>query len=110
MTITLDPMKPVVLDLTAERTTNTLYQYDIYELRPNTAATAAEAKRIYTATSATASVTLPNDVFETGKNYTVRAHCISGGFPSLTEGNLQNRNLPHSVGYQDSGWFTVSAP
>jgi len=64
----------------------------------------------YAAVSDQTAVTIPNDVFEAGKLYTVRAHCVQGGFPMIGAGNFLLRDLPVSVGYLDSGVFTVQAP
>ena len=45
-----------------------------------------------------------------GKVYMIRAHCVQGGFPSFSTGDLQNRDVPYAVGYLDAGVFTVAAP
>jgi hypothetical protein len=111
LTVMLDSQKPVELSLVADRTANTFYQFNVYELVPNTAMppTALDYKIAYVASGPTPAITIPHDVFVTGKVYTVRAHCINGGYPTISEGNLQNREVPYAVGYLDSGVFTVSA-
>ena len=55
-------------------------------------------------------ITIPAGVFTTGKTYSIRAHCYRGGFPGLASGDFSQRDLPLSVGYLDSGVFTVAAP
>ncbi|NVB82276.1 MAG: hypothetical protein HOV81_28100 [Kofleriaceae bacterium] len=110
LTAMLDPATPVELTLVADRTANTLYQFNVYEVAPNSAATAIELKIVYAAYGLEPTIVVPHDVFETGKSYLLRAHTIKGGFPTIADGNLQNRDLPYSVGYLDSGVFTVTAP
>jgi hypothetical protein len=110
MSVTLEPGQPVELSLVADRASNTLYQYNVYELVPNTASppTALAYKVVYVALGPSSEMTIPHDVFVPGRFYTIRAHCISGGFPSVGEGNLQHRDLPYAVGYLDSAVFSVT--
>ncbi|HSD89935.1 MAG TPA: hypothetical protein VLB44_20530, partial [Kofleriaceae bacterium] len=84
----------------------------IYEIVPNAAMapTALDYKIAYAAYSLSSTVTIPHDVLVAGKMYTIRAHCIQGGYPMISTGNLQERDLPLSIGYLDSGAFTVAAP
>jgi len=109
-TITIDPTKLVELALVADKTTNTLYQWNVYELVPNPQNTALTYLQRYAALSLTNNVQVPGDAFEAGKTYTIRGHCIVGGFPDITAGDLQMRNLPYAVSYLDSGVFKVAAP
>ena len=108
--IPIDPTKPVTLSLVADKTDATFYQFNIYELRVNAAATALETHVAYVAITPTPMVTVPNDVFVTGKTYFIRGHSIKGGYPSFAQGNFWDRNLPYSVGFLDAGVFTVTAP
>jgi hypothetical protein len=110
-TIKLDPAQSVVLSLVADRMPNAFYQWNIYELVPNSAmpATGLDFKAVYVADCLDTSVTIPNDVFVAGKVYTVRAFAIKGGYPAIGTGDLQQRELPYAAGYHDSGVFTVSA-
>lgn len=112
MTVVLDPTKSVELALTADKASNTFYQFNIYELVPNLPMnpTALTYSIVAAALSDVPKVTLPNDIFVGGHIYTVRAHCVQGGYPTFAQGNLQNRNLPYAVGYLDSGVFTVTNP
>jgi hypothetical protein len=112
LTITIDPAKAVTLSLVADRPTNLFYQWNIYEVVPNTATppTALEYKVAYAALSNETTVKVPNDIFVAGKVYMIRAHCIQGGFPSFSTGDLKNRDVPYAVGYLDAGVFTVAAP
>lgn len=109
-TITVDPAKAVVLTMVTDTPNPTFYQYNIYELRENAAATALETHVAYVAISDKPTVTIPSDVFTAGKTYWIRAHTISGGYPGFAAGNFWERNLPYSVGYLDAGVFTVVAP
>jgi hypothetical protein len=111
-TITLTPGKAVELSLVADRPMNLFYQWNVYELVPNAATppTALDYKITYVALATETTVKIPHDVFVAGKVYTIRAHCIAGGYPSFATGDLQNRDVPYAVGYLDSGVFTVAAP
>jgi hypothetical protein len=112
MMLTLDPTKAVELSLVADRPTNTFYQWNVYEIVPNAAMppTALDYKAVYVAFSNETTVKIPHDVFVTDKVYMVRGHCIQGGFPGFTAGDLQNRDVPYAVGYLDAAVFTVKAP
>lgn len=108
-TIAIDPTKPVTLSLVADNSDALFYQFNIYELRVNAAGTALENHVAYVVVTATSMTQVPNDVFETGKTYFIRAHTIKGGYPSFAQGNFWDRNLPYSVGFLDAGVFTVTA-
>jgi hypothetical protein len=108
--IVLDPTKPVTLSLVADKTDALFYQFNIYELRVNAAATALETHVAYVVVTQTPMTTVPSDVFVAGKTYFVRGHTIKGGYPSFAQGSLWDRNLPYSVGFLDAGVFTVTAP
>jgi len=112
LTVTIDPATAVELALVADKPTATFYQFNIYEIVPNTAVppNALDYKIVYAAYSVSSTVMIPHDVLVAGKLYTIRAHCIQGGYPMISTGNLQERGLPLSVGYLDSGVFTVAAP
>jgi hypothetical protein len=112
LTVTIDPAKAVELSLVADKPTATFYQFNVYEIVPNTAVppTALDYKIVYAAYSLSSTVMIPHDILVAGKMYTIRAHCIQGGYPMISTGNLQERNLPVSVGYLDSGVFAVAAP
>jgi hypothetical protein len=112
LSVTLDPARPVALSMATDRTTNTLYQYNVYELVPNASEppTALVYKIVYVALGTSTDITIPNNVFTAGRVYTIRAHCIRGGYPMLGDGDLGVRALPYAVGYLDSGVFTVVAP
>lgn len=113
LSVTIDPSKSVELDMVADKTSNTFYQFNIHELVPNPnqmPPTALEGKLVYVVMSPTTKVRIPAGVFVAGKVYSVRAHCINGGYPGLADGDLTNRDLPLTLGYFDSGIFTVAAP
>jgi hypothetical protein len=51
---------------------------------------------------------IPGEIFQTGGIYTLRASCSRGGYPGLTMGDLERRELPLDTGSFDSGVFTVT--
>lgn len=112
LTVMIDPTKAVTLTMVTDYTmpAPTFYQYNIYELRENAAATGLETHVAYVVVSDKPNVSIPSDAFTAGKTYWVRAHTINGGYPSFATGNFWDRNLPYSVGYLDSGVFTAAAP
>jgi hypothetical protein len=110
LTLTVDPNKAVKLGMVADKTTNTFYQFTLHELVPNAAMTALELKNVFTAVAPGPDVTIPQGVLTTGKTYAIRAYCYRGGFPGVSMGDFTQRDLPLSVGYHDSGVFTVAAP
>jgi hypothetical protein len=107
--VTIDRTRPVELSLVADRPMNTFYQFVVYELVPNTAAppNALDLKPVLSANTPNTQVKIPADVFTSGTVYAIRAHAIQGGYPRISEGNLQERSLPFAIGYLDSGVFTV---
>ena len=102
------PTKPVKVTFVAAITNNTLYQLQVYEIVPNTGATALVQKIVLSATGIKAEFTLPPDLFVSGHLYNLRAHCIQGGYPDIAIGDLRRRTLPIAVGYLDGGVFTVT--
>jgi hypothetical protein len=87
---------------------NTLYQLVLYELVPNTAATALEHKHILSMTSVEPSFLIPPEFFQSGRSYTLRAQTLAGGYPALETGDLTMRSLPAAMGYMDSGVVLVN--
>jgi hypothetical protein len=59
--------------------------------------------------STTASFSLPPERLVAGHTYVLTAYCISGGFTGAATGDLQTLAMPYSVGFLDSGVFTVVA-
>jgi hypothetical protein len=109
--ITLDPTKSVDISATFDRATCTFYEIAVLELVPNNAmpmATALVPQWRYFVTTTEQKTKLPPGVLLPSHLYTVRVFCVLGGFPTFTDGNLQNRTLPFSQGYTDSGVFTVA--
>ncbi len=86
----------------------TVFQVQLYELVPNMANTALTYRFVIEATGPTKELSLPPDVFVPGKLYTLRAVTYAGSFPGFANGDLSVRSLPVSVGYHDSGVFTVA--
>ena len=101
------PTLPVRVTFASSITTNTLYAVTLYELVPNTANTALVHKQVLSTTALVPELTLPPEIFETGKFYVLRATCVQGGYPAAAEGDLRERSLPIAVGFLDSGVFSV---
>lgn len=110
LTVTINPNRAVKLGMVADRPGSSFYQFNIHELVPNDANTALVQKNVFAALGPPGDITIPAGVFTTGKTYSIRAHCYRGGFPGLASGDFSQRDLPLSVGYLDSGVFTVAAP
>ncbi|MDB4963087.1 MAG: hypothetical protein JWP01_3086 [Myxococcales bacterium] len=87
--------------------TDTMYQVQLFELVPNMANTALEYQFVIDATSTTKDLMLPPEVFVPGKLYTIRASAMAGGYANIADGDLSTRTLPLSVGFLDSGVFSV---
>jgi hypothetical protein len=106
LTVTVDRAKPVAVSFVPDKLAADLYQITLLEIT-NVGGVAQFVTR-FQSLHRQPSWTLPNDVFEGGKMYTMRATCILGGFPKLAEGDLATRDLPVSTGFMDSGVFTVA--
>lgn len=86
---------------------STTYSVQLFELVPNMAGTALEHRFVIEASGVTKELLLPPEVFAPGKRYTLRAITYAGSFPNAAEGDLATRTFPVSIGYHDSGVFTV---
>lgn len=86
---------------------STMFTVQLFELVPNMANTALEYRYVIDATGPTKELLLPPEVFVPGKLYTLRAITYAGGFPNSAEGDLATRSLPMTVGFHDSGVFSV---
>jgi hypothetical protein len=101
------PTKFVEVTFVADKPTATLFSLQVFDLLPNTAATALEYHLVLAASSNDAKFELPPDTFQVGHSYTLRALCTSGGYPGIAGGDLQTRTLPLSQSFLDSAVFTV---
>ena len=86
---------------------NTLYQVALLELVPNAATTALETRTVVSASGTEPAFTLPPELFEPGKLYTLRVQSVQGGYPTLNVGDLTNRVLPLTLAFMHSGVFEV---
>jgi hypothetical protein len=109
LTITLDATKAVDVTMMTDQSNCTLYTFAVLDLLPNQAMppTALVGQTRYATQQTTPTIKIPPGVFEATHLYTIRATCELGGYPSLMDGNLQSRMLPHSYGLLDSGAFKV---
>ncbi len=106
MTVTLPADQPVDVSFVADRPTNTTYEIEMDEIIV-TGSTLARTP-VFTAWAVTPDATIPATQFVAGHTYVLRAICISGGYPNVAAGDLATTALPISVGYFDSGVFTVA--
>jgi hypothetical protein len=105
LTVTIDRSKPVAVSFVADRLEADLYTIALLEVT-NVGGAMVLVNR-FNSVHRQPAWSLPAEVFETGKQYTVRASCTLGGFPKLATGDLSERELPISGGFIDSGVFTV---
>jgi hypothetical protein len=110
LTVAIDPNRSVTLGLVSDKPTCDIYQFNVNELVPNKSNDALVANNVLAAIGPPGEIKIPAGVFTTGKVYSIRAHCYRGGHPGLASGDFSQRDLPLSVGYLDSGVFTVAAP
>jgi hypothetical protein len=106
LTVTIDRTRPVSISMVVDRAEADLYGITLFEV-VNTGATATLTPRFQSLNQKSV-WSLPGDIFETGKIYTVRASCSRGGHPGLGTGDLERRELPIASAYLDSGVFTVT--
>jgi hypothetical protein len=106
LTLTIDRAKPVSITVVVDRPDADLYRIVLFEV-VNDGATATLTPR-FESVNQKSVWSLPGDIFEAGKIYTVRAGCSRGGYPGLATGDLERRELPVASAYLDSGVFTVA--
>jgi hypothetical protein len=106
--LSFDRTKAVEISFVLDRQACDLYSITAYELVDNGAGTFVHTTRVGMS-STTAQFTVPGDLFESGKFYTLRAQCQQGGLPGLATGDLVTRQWPLHVGYFDSGVFQVGS-
>jgi hypothetical protein len=109
LTVTVDRTKPVTVSFVADTTSADRYGMTLYEVVSDPPpATSARLVGRYTSVGTKPSWTVPNDLLQAGKVYTVRASCGLGGVPGLATGDLERRELPSYTGFIESGVFTVA--
>jgi len=113
MTLPLDLTKPVVIEATLDRPTNTAYQLTLVELGLDTTGmTPLVTKRIVleAMTAGAPRFKLPPELFTVGKSYYVNFRAFQGGVVNAADGDLQTIMLPYSLASLDSAVFTVGMP
>jgi hypothetical protein len=85
----------------------TLYELDVFDLVVDPTAMALERQLVLAAVSDVPKFALPPELFQAGHRYSLRAVAYLGGFPTIDQGNLLDRQLPLAQGYLDGGVFTV---
>jgi hypothetical protein len=102
------PTHAVEVTFITDRPTNTLYQLQLFELVPNAAATALEFHQKLGASGSQPKFTLPPELFEPGKIYTLRAVSVQGSFPNIATGDLRARDTPLAISFLDSAVIQVN--
>jgi hypothetical protein len=102
------PTRFVAVTFVPDKPIATLFELQVFDLLPNTAATALEYHLVLAAAADQAKFELPPDTFQPGHSYTLRALCTSGGYPGILNGDFQTRTLPLSQSFSDSAVFTVT--
>jgi hypothetical protein len=105
MQVAIDPSTSAVVSYIADIQTNTLGRAVVSELLDGGGATTTQV--ILDALSLDSTFHLPPGLLQPGHTYVIRIYCIQGGYPNAATGDLQTLTLPYSVGYADSGVFTV---
>ncbi len=106
MTVTLPADEGVDVSFVADRPNNTSYEIEMDEIVV-TGSTLARTP-VFSAWALAPDVTIPTTELVPGHTYVLRAICISGGYTNVATGDLSTTALPVSVGYFDSGVFTVA--
>ena len=106
MTLTA-PTRAVEVTFIIDRASATLFQVQLFELVPNAGGTALQLQLVISASGIAPRFSLPPELFQVGKTYTLRAVSIDGGFPGVAEGDLRTRSLPIATSFLDSGVFQV---
>ncbi len=113
MTLPLDLTKPVVIEATLDKPTNTYYQLTLVELGLDVSGTTPVVTRRTVVDAATAGAPqfrLPPELFTVGKSYFINFRAYQGGPTGAADGDLQTVTLPYSFASLDSAVFTVGMP
>lgn len=105
MTVTVDPTKPVTVDITADRPNNTAYQVTLDEIA--VVGASVTQTPVIAVTGTTPHLTLPANVVQRGHTYTLVAACVTG-YPNAASGDLQTVALPMTSSSVPSGVFTIA--
>jgi hypothetical protein len=103
--VTVDPLSPVTVSFLADKSANTLYTADVYELVMN--GMAYDRQLVTSAAAVDSSFILPAGTLKAGHTYVIRANAFQGGATGGAMGDLQSASLPVARGLLDSGVFTV---
>jgi len=106
--VVMKPTKFVEVTFLPDNANATVFNLQVYDLLPNAAATALEYHFVFSAASSEAKFEVPPEIFQAGHNYTLRALCTYGGYPTIADGDFTNRELPLAQSYLDSGVILVT--
>lgn len=104
------PARAVEVTFITDRSDQTIYQLEVFEMVPSPAEAPTSLVRRYalTALGVAPRFTLPASVFKPGSQYTLRAISIARGFTAVAAGDLTQREQTIAVAYLDSGMFEVA--
>jgi hypothetical protein len=103
--VTVDQTVPVAFSFLSDKSMNTTYGANVYELVVN--GTAVEKNLLIAAVSTEPNFLFPAGTLQTGHTYSITAVCGQGGVPNAATGDLQSSSFPVSHGAVDSAVFTV---
>lgn len=106
ISLSLNVDGPIYVDITADRTQNTLYQVTVVELA--TAGTQFTRTPVAVVSGIESRLPLPPRVLQRGHTYFFQVTTTAGGYTKAPSGDLQTFALPVSHGSQDSAVFIVA--
>lgn len=106
MTVSLDVAGPVYVDITSDRTENTLYEVTVVEIAA--AETQITRTSVGVVTGIDSHLPLPPGILQRGHTYYLQVTCTMGGYAKAASGDLQTFALPVSRGYQEGAVFTIA--
>lgn len=105
-TLSLDVAGPVYVDITADRTPNTLYEITVVEM--TAVGTQITRTPVAVVKGIESRLQLPPGAVQRGRTYSLHILCTAGGYTKAAAGDLQAFALPVSRGYQEGAVFTVA--
>lgn len=107
ITLSLDVAGPVFVDITTDRTQNTLYEVTVVEVA--VAGAQITRKPVAVTSGVDTHLPLPPGVLQAGHTYYLQVLCTAGGYTQAATGDLQTFALPVSRALQEGAVFTIAA-
>lgn len=101
--VLIDASKPVPVSITTDMGPASLYMIELYQLDA-----AGVPTRVLELISDQPSWQVPSMFFQPATHYYLRGMAIDGGFADAASGDLSTLAPPYSIGFLDSGVFTVT--